>query len=218
MNFRSKDDVIEEDDPSSGAAASPEVTAAEVISLAEEALSSRNASLITAEKAVTALCDAFILLDGHDDEQRAVLRFLSGRGVDTALLKRLAAEYVAAPVGDGLPRLEEEMREALTPPYIWLFKRIGQLEGGVKFLVDLRTLLIPLSRAAAGGVEAAALKQMNAQLRQLLGHWFSVGFLKLEQVTWSSPCAMLQKVSDYEAVCNSMCPVGHPCSLKRSAS
>ena len=41
---------------------------------------------------------------------------------------------------------------------------------------------------------------MDAQLRQLLGHWFSVGFLRLEQVTWSSPCAMLQKVSDYEAV------------------
>ena len=189
--------MIEEDDPPSGPAASPDVTAAEVISLAERALSSRNASLITAEKAVTALCDAFLLLDGHDDEQRAVLRFLSGRGVDTALLKRLAAEYATAG-DDGLPRLEEELREALTPPYIWLFKRIGQLEGGVKFLVDLRALLIPLTRS--GGGEAAALKQMNAQLRQLLGHWFSVGFLKLEQVTWSSPCAMLQKVSDYEAV------------------
>ena len=32
-----------------------------------------------------------------------------------------------------------------------------------------------------------------------LSHWFSAGLLTLEQVTWSSPCAMLQKVSDYEA-------------------
>ena len=186
--------------------AHPEVTAAEVTSLAEKALSSRNASLITLEKTVTALCDAYLLLDGREEEQRAVLRFLSGRGVDRALLRRLAAEYAAAAADAGqqgqLSRLEEELREALLPPYIWLFKRIGQLEGGVKFLVDLRAQLIPMTRQQQGSAaeEAAALKQMNAQLRQLLGHWFSVGFLRLEQVTWSSPCAMLQKVSDYEAV------------------
>ena len=184
--------------------AHPEVTAAEVTSLAEKALSSRNASLITLEKTVTALCDAYLLLDGREEEQRAVLRFLSGRGVDRALLRRLAAEYAAAAEGQQgqLSRLEEELREALLPPYIWLFKRIGQLEGGVKFLVDLRAQLIPMTRQQQGSAaeEAAALKQMNAQLRQLLGHWFSVGFLRLEQVTWGSPCAMLQKVSDYEAV------------------
>ena len=187
--------------------AHPEVTAAEVTSLAEKALSSRNASLITLEKTVTALCDAYLLLDGREEDQRAVLRFLSGRGVDRALLRRLAAEYAAAAadaadVGQQglLSKLEEELREALLPPYIWLFKRIGQLEGGVKFLVDLRAQLIPMTRQQGSPEETAALKQMNAQLRQLLGHWFSVGFLKLEQVTWSSPCAMLQKVSDYEAV------------------
>ena len=168
--------------------AHPEVTAAEVTSLAEKALSSRNASLITLEKTVTALCDAYLLLDGREEEQRAVLRFLSGRGVDRALLRRLAAEYAAAAADAGqqgqLSRLEEELREALLPPYIWLFKRIGQLEGGVKFLVDLRAQLIPMTRQQQGSAaaeETAALKQMNAQLRQLLGHWFSVGFLKLEQ-------------------------------------
>ena len=61
----------------------PEETAAAVISLAEKALSSRKASLITVEKAVTALCDAYLRLDnGRQGEQREVLRFLSGRGVD----------------------------------------------------------------------------------------------------------------------------------------
>ena len=128
--------------------------------MAEKALSSRNASLITLEKTVTALCDAYLLLDGHEDEQREVLRFLSGRGVDRALLKRLAAEYAAAEE-QGLSRLEEELREALLPPYIWLFKRIGQLEGGVKFLVDLRAQLIPMTRQAPDlrADETAALKQ-----------------------------------------------------------
>ena len=30
------------------------------------------------------------------------------------------------------------MRQALTAPYITLFKKIGRLNDGVKFLVDLR--------------------------------------------------------------------------------
>jgi hypothetical protein len=36
------------------------------------------------------------------------------------------------------------MRAALTPPYVWLFTKIGQLEGGVKFLVDMRAATIEL--------------------------------------------------------------------------
>lgn len=35
-------------------------------------------------------------------------------------------------------RLEEKLRQALTPRYMELFQQIGKLEGGVKFLVDLR--------------------------------------------------------------------------------
>ena len=45
----------------------------------------------------------------------------------------------------------------------------------------------------------ATLKNMNNHLKSLLAHWFSVGFLTLEQITWNSSCSMLQRVSDYEA-------------------
>ena len=41
----------------------------------------------------------------------------------------------------------EEMRWALTPPYVWLFTKIGQLEGGVKFLVDMRAATIDFARS-----------------------------------------------------------------------
>jgi len=37
---------------------------------------------------------------------------------------------------------EDRMRYALSPLYMQLFNLIGQLEGGVKFLVDLRADLI----------------------------------------------------------------------------
>lgn len=46
----------------------------------------------------------------------------------------------------------------------------------------------------------AAIQRLNSVLRELLALWFSVGFLNLERVTWESPCAMLEKISEYEAV------------------
>ena len=84
---------------------------------------------------------------------------------------------------------------------------MGQTKGGVKFLVDLRADLIEIIRTMSETNLAKEekekllpiLKTMNNHLKLLLAHWFSVGFLTLEQVTWNSSCSMLQKVSDYEA-------------------
>jgi len=39
------------------------------------------------------------------------------------------------------------------------------------------------------------LKALNYCLKELIGVWFAVGFLKLERITWNSSCEMLQKVS-----------------------
>jgi len=39
-------------------------------------------------------------------------------------------------------RSEDRLRHVLSPLYVQLFNLIGQLEGGVKFLVDLRADLI----------------------------------------------------------------------------
>ena len=84
---------------------------------------------------------------------------------------------------------------------------MGQTKGGVKFLVDLRADLIEIIRTInETGLDKEEkekliplLKTMNNHLKLLLAHWFSVGFLTLEQITWNSSCSMLQKVSDYEA-------------------
>lgn len=38
-----------------------------------------------------------------------------------------------------IAKKEEQLRHLLTPEYSWLFKHVGKLENGVKFLVDLRT-------------------------------------------------------------------------------
>ena len=104
-------------------------------------------------------------------------------------------------------KFTDELREALSPAYNELFRRMGQSKGGVKFLVDLRADMIQIIRTI-NETELAKeekerltplLKTMNNHLKLLLAHWFSVGFLTLEQITWNSSCSMLQKVSDYEA-------------------
>ena len=39
------------------------------------------------------------------------------------------------------------------------------------------------------------LVEMDSHLREFLSQWFSVGTLRLRQVTWESPCDILEKVS-----------------------
>ncbi|XP_022694980.1 malonyl-CoA decarboxylase, mitochondrial-like isoform X2 [Varroa jacobsoni] len=95
-------------------------------------------------------------------------------------------------------RLEEKLRIALTPRYMELFQQIGKLEGGVKFLVDLRGHMMDL--IAKGGTDTSAVRAMSGQLKDLLSIWFSAGLMKVERITWQSPCQMLQKISEYEAV------------------
>ena len=104
-------------------------------------------------------------------------------------------------------KIEDDLRTALSPTYSELFRRMGQQTDGVKFLVDLRATLIDCIKSIYGTEMTmsdkermtATLKTMNNHLKSLLAHWFSVGFLTLEQITWNSSCSMLQRVSDYEA-------------------
>ena len=70
-------------------------------------------------------------------------------------------------------------------------------------MVDMRKDLLDLLKQTdvkSSESEFAALKALNLNLKNLLSNWFSVGFLQLEQVTWQSPCSLVEKICDYEAV------------------
>ncbi|XP_021913341.1 malonyl-CoA decarboxylase, mitochondrial-like isoform X2 [Zootermopsis nevadensis] len=96
---------------------------------------------------------------------------------------------------------EEQLKSLLTPQYAWLFVHVGRLERGVKFLVDLRTdVLAVISELDVKDPAMVPMQKLNLTLREMLSLWFSVGFLNLERITWRSPCEMLQKISEYEAV------------------
>jgi len=41
---------------------------------------------------------------------------------------------------------------------------------------------------------------MSDNLRDLLAIWFTTGLLNVERITWQSPCELVQRISEYEAV------------------
>jgi len=50
------------------------------------------------------------------------------------------------------------------------------------------------------GESSVQMKEMDTSLQELLSQWFMPQLLELHQVTWQSPCDLLEKVSSYEAV------------------
>ncbi|KAM6222844.1 malonyl-CoA decarboxylase, mitochondrial [Rhynchocyon petersi] len=93
---------------------------------------------------------------------------------------------------------EDRLRYALVPRYRGLFHHISKLDGGVRFLVRLRADLLQAQTLKL--VEGPHVREMDGVLKSMLSEWFSSGFLNLERVTWHSPCEVLQKISESEAV------------------
>jgi malonyl-CoA decarboxylase len=87
-----------------------------------------------------------------------------------------------------------DLRNLLEPPRIKLLRQFNELEEGVKFLVDLRVELIRWAR------ENPRLRALDLDVYRLLASWFDVGFLDLQQITWKTSAALLEKLIEYEAV------------------
>lgn len=113
--------------------------------------------------------------------------------VDGEAVKReLAAVQEAEP--HELNSVYASLRRALEPGRTTLLTQFNGLPEGVKFLVDLRAELRPLTR------KGAAFRALDRDLQQLLGAWFDVGFLELRRIKWDSAASLLEKLIAYEAV------------------
>jgi malonyl-CoA decarboxylase len=75
-----------------------------------------------------------------------------------------------------------------------LFRRLNMAPGGTAELVRLR------GRMLNWLPERPELRPVDADLRHLLSSWFNRGFLQLEEITWNSPAAVLERLIAYEAV------------------
>ncbi|XP_041853337.1 malonyl-CoA decarboxylase, mitochondrial [Melanotaenia boesemani] len=121
-------------------------------------------------------------------------------GVDHKSISELAVKLLDIQLRDlaTILQVEDRLRYGLTPRYKQFLSHISKAEGGVKFLVDLRADVLDIIAAKAS--ESPHIRDLNGTLKSLLSEWFSVGLLRLERITWQSPCEILQKISQYEAV------------------
>lgn len=93
-----------------------------------------------------------------------------------------------------LRKVIQQLRNLLEPPRTKLLRQFNELQEGVKFLVDLRSDLIPWAKTDP------ALQSLDQDVYRLLVSWFDIGFLDLRRITWNTPAAILEKMIEYEAV------------------
>jgi malonyl-CoA decarboxylase len=115
-------------------------------------------------------------------------------GVEHEKVEAAIAAFAAAEDEAGRYRAEQELRRALIPSRSVLLRKFNGLERGVKFLVDFRADLL------ADEERSPALSALDDDLKELLASWFDFGFLDMEQITWKSSAALLEKLIAYEAV------------------
>ena len=90
---------------------------------------------------------------------------------------------------------ETKLREVLNPPRIKILKQFTDLPEGIKFLVDMREDLLRLNDK-----KSYELSLLEKDLRGLLASWFDIALLDMQEITWHSPAALLEKLIAYEAV------------------
>ncbi len=89
---------------------------------------------------------------------------------------------------------ESDVHFASEPRRQELFRRLNRSPGGTRALVAMRTTLLDI---LPGHPE---LKIVDRDLHHLLSSWFNRGFLTIEQIEWSTPASILEKIIRYEAV------------------
>ncbi|KUF77196.1 Malonyl-CoA decarboxylase [Phytophthora nicotianae] len=182
---------------------------------------------------IQSLCTTYRGMD-IDEKKQFLLILAQDLHIDTAMALQSAAQFEQnmnnikdARSGDvnwehenveRYLRTFRNLRNALAPLYEVLtcatfFQQIlSQRENGMLFLVHMRADLLQVLRKSATHSELPALRSLDASLKHFLASWFSVGFLKLQRVTYEhSPGQLLEKIIRYEAVH----PVGTIAELKR---
>ena len=142
----------------------------------------------TQRDAVAVLADAYEALD-DEGRHRFLVAIASEFGVDAGAVRSTAQAVADDPHDE---HRHVELRRSLTPRYAPLLHLLTGLDGGVKFLVDLRADLRRLARDEA--------PLLHHELTGHLTTLFDVGLLELRRITWDSSASLLEKLIEYEAV------------------
>ncbi|GIY64644.1 malonyl-CoA decarboxylase, mitochondrial [Caerostris darwini] len=138
------------------------------------------------------------------DQRLDVLKELAVKyNFDSNATDKAAESYITSKnKGTGIIlKAAERLKSSLNPSYAYAFNRIRKLDGGVKFIVDVREDILKMLPSLDFNDDTTHhLKALNNYLKEILSFSFNIGFLKLERITWNSSCLMLEKISQYEAV------------------
>ena len=167
----------------------PERDAARVHAVITELLGLHDTMTQRAEAA--AVADAYVALS--DDGRRNFLLLLARDfWTDTDAVDDAVSVLTSG--GGDRRAAERNLRDTLVPPADRLLRLLSGLEGGVKFLVDLRADVL---RVAS---EEPELADLDRELKRHITTLFDVGLLALRRITWDAPAALLEKLIEYEAV------------------
>lgn len=100
------------------------------------------------------------------------------------------SQYQASRSADDLIALNA----AVESPRQELFRRLNMAPNGTANLVAVRADLNKLIK------DNPALRAVEADLKHLLTSWFNRGFLQLQNIDWTSPAHVLEKLINYESV------------------
>ena len=127
----------------------------------------------------------------NDDEKIAFFEFLNEElDVDATLIASLAETYRDTPTSETYAALSK----AVEPARQRLFRRLNEAPGATAEIVGMRRDLLALLK------DRPHLARTDFDLQHLLRSWFNRGFLVMQQITWDSPAAVLEKIIAYEAV------------------
>jgi malonyl-CoA decarboxylase len=145
---------------------------------------------MTQRAAAAAVADVYVGCD--DDGRRNFLTMLTDDfwTDPDAIAAAAGALAHAPPTGTARRAAERALRDALVPAADRLLRLFTGLDGGVKFLVDLRADVLRLG----------AQDELDRELKSHLAVLFDVGLLELRRITWDAPAALLEKLIAYEAV------------------
>jgi malonyl-CoA decarboxylase len=86
------------------------------------------------------------------------------------------------------------LAEASASQRLLLFRALNTAPGGIDVLLDMRTVLLEHRD------DMAELAPVERDLKYLLRSWFNRGFLRLQQLDWTTPAHILESLIRYEAV------------------
>ena len=125
------------------------------------------------------------------EEKRAFFGYLTDfLGIVPDKVNSALADYTDEPSKANYQRF----MAAAEPRRQELARRLNQVPGATKQLVEMRKDLLQLTR------ENPELEVVDLDLRHLFASWFNRGFLVLRPINWESPADILDKIIAYEAV------------------